>query len=140
MMDFEATETYMAHSLSDNADSNLRFVTFFVGAYRFAFEARYLRSIQTIDEEALEIENLNTIEEFLGQSELTTKLYTHLLSFKNDKDEHTQISVNGPIELIDLSSDFIFPIPPLLKAGTIHPNVCALGQLEDNIFYLLKIK
>ncbi|NVJ91381.1 MAG: hypothetical protein HWE34_06970 [Methylocystaceae bacterium] len=125
---------------TDDMDKKARLLTFFYEGARFGFDASHLSSIEPLEEGDDNLKEATTIEAHLGlATSLDKQHYRYALHFKKQANVQSEILVNGPIELVELSADSIYALPRLIHSRLLYANVLALGEWDGAFFFLLRI-
>ncbi len=125
---------------TDEGGGKARLLTFFYDGARFGFDASNLSSIEPIEEWDDTLKEVTTIEAHLGlTASLDKQRYRYALHFKNQETAQSVILIEGPIELVELSADYIYALPPLVHSRLLYANILALGEWDGAFFFLLKV-
>lgn len=121
-------------------DKKARLLTFYYDGNRFGFDATHLSLIEPLGEGNDNKTGAKTIEAHLGLPDPHDDTqYSYALHFKAQGNDLSKILIDGPIELVELSADFIYVLPQLVSSRVFYTNVLALGESHGEFFFLLKI-
>lgn len=130
----------MGSPQTDEVDKKARLLTFFYDGARFGFDASHLSSIEPVAERRDHGADVTTIEAHLGLASPNDKShYNYSLHFRKEGNALSKILINGPIELVELSADYIYATPRFVHSRVLYTNVLALGEWHGEFFFLLKI-
>ena len=124
---------------SNLSGKKVRLLTFYHEGFQLGFDAINLASIEPLLSGTELPDDVKTIDSHLGLSRHNENGYSHALHFKHLSGSGSIIAINGPVNLVELPSEKIYPMPQFVSARIAYTNVLALGKADEDFFVLLNI-
>jgi len=114
-------------------------VAFQYSGYWFAVEARHVVAMGKLQSLAAAEQKTINLSMLLSGEQLAVHTENFALQMRSQQG-NLLLALDNEAQIIELSTDYIWPLPPLLQQGRQHPSIKALALHNKQLLTLLDVE